>query len=197
MRLLEGMIESGCEGNISWFQNRQEKILELITELKPKNLIEIGFNIGHSASLICEKIKNLKKENLEYKNIETNFYIFDICICNATKPNFQFLKKYYEEFLNLYLIEGSSLETVKPFLESKNILFDFIEIDGCHTYECVLEDIKNTINFLSSKGVVYIDDYKSKVFPIKEVDDGVDNFEWQNFETNYIDGVFWAKIQTV
>ena len=43
MILLEGMVESGCEGNISWFENRQEKILELITELKPKNLIEIGF----------------------------------------------------------------------------------------------------------------------------------------------------------
>jgi flagellar basal body rod protein FlgF len=30
MRLLEGMIESGCQGNISWFENRQEKIVELM-----------------------------------------------------------------------------------------------------------------------------------------------------------------------
>jgi hypothetical protein len=193
MILLEGMVESGCEGNISWFENRQEKILELITELKPKNLIEIGFNIGHSALLICEKIKNLKKENSEYSKTKINFYIFDICVCDATKPNFEILKKHYEEFLNLHLIEGSSLETVPLFIKSNNVLFDFIEVDGCHTYECVIEDVKNTINSLNKNGVMYIDDYKSSAFPIVDVDNGVDGIDWSGFETEYIDGVFLAK----
>jgi predicted O-methyltransferase YrrM len=193
MELLEGMIESGCEGNIGWFENRQIKMLELITELKPKNLIEIGFNIGHSALLICEKIKNLKRENSEYNLVEINFYIFDICVCDATKPNFEVLKAYYKEFLNLHLIEGSSLETITPFMNSKNILFDFIEIDGCHTYECLQQDLKNTVNFLSKNGVIYIDDYKSSQYPLKQVDNGVDDFNWQDFEIDFIDGVFWAK----
>jgi len=93
IKLLDGMLEAGCEGNISWFENRQEKLTELITELRPKNILQIGFNVGHSALLICNIIKNLKLVDKHYYLEEVNFKIFDICICEATIPNFEFLKK--------------------------------------------------------------------------------------------------------
>ena len=74
MELLKGMVQSGCEGNISWFENRQKKMRELIDEIKPTNLIQIGFNLGHSALLICEKIKEKKNEDESYANKKINFY---------------------------------------------------------------------------------------------------------------------------
>ncbi len=192
MELLNGM-QSGCEGNISWFENRQEKIVEIIKEIKPKNLIEIGFNVGHSALLICNTISDLKKQYIEYSDTEVNFYIFDICSCVSTKSNFEILKNNFKENLKLHLIEGDSLLTVSSFLSSNNILFDFIEVDGCHTYDCVIEDIRNTIDSLNKNGIMYIDDYKSVAVPIVDVDNGVDSFDWSNFKTEYIDGVFLVR----
>jgi hypothetical protein len=53
MELLEGMRNDCQEGNISWFPERQKSLSEIITKLKPTNLIQIGFNMGHSALLIC------------------------------------------------------------------------------------------------------------------------------------------------
>lgn len=193
MNLLEEMIEAPCEGNISWFENRQEKLKELITITRPKYLIEIGFNIGHSALIICSLIADLKKQDINYLNKRVDFFIFDICVCEATKYNFEILKTKFKKYINLHLIEGSSIETIPVFFEENKILFDFIEIDGCHTYDCVREDVLNTINNLSENGIIYIDDYKSNVFPISEVDRGVESIDWQDYETNYIDGVFWAK----
>ena len=193
MELLQDMLNSGCEGNTSWFQNRQDKLKELIISTNPKNLLEIGFNVGHSALLICETISQLKKQDGTIGNKKVNFYIFDICICEVTKYNFNILKQKYSEYLDLYLIEGDSTETVPVFLEKNPIFFDFIEVDGCHTYNCVRKDISNVVDRLTDSGIIYVDDYNSNIFPIKEVDDGVDSFDWINYETNNIDGVFWAK----
>lgn len=196
MNLLPEMIEASCEGNISWFENRQEKLKELITITKPENLIEIGFNIGHSALIICSLIADLKKQDSNYRNKRVDFFVFDICVCAATKHNVEVLKTKFGEYVNLHLIEGSSLETVPTFLKNNPTLFDFIEIDGCHTYDCVRQDVFNTINSLSNKGFIYIDDYKSQVFPITEVDNGVDSIDWNGYETNFVDGVFWVKKQS-
>jgi hypothetical protein len=193
MKLLDGMLEVGCEGNISWFENRQEKLTELITELKPKNLLQIGFNVGHSALLICNLIKNLKLVDKDYSSKEVNFKIFDICVCEATIPNFEFLKKEFKDFITLELIVGDSLQTVPNFLEKNKIYFDFIEIDGCHTFDCVVKDITNTIDSLSADGIIYVDDYKSGFYSVNQVDNGVDSVDWKNYTTDFVDGVFWAK----
>lgn len=193
MQLLPEMMDAGCEGNISWFENRQNQMIELLISSKPEKILEIGFNVGHSAMLICNTIEELKNKFESYKNKKIEFYVFDICVCSATKHNFEVLKKKYQKTLEMHLIVGDSMTKVPEFFKSNDIKFDFIEIDGCHTSNCLVNDVKNTIDHLTEKGLIYIDDYKSEVFPIKEVDHGVESIIWDGFDTDFIDGVFWAK----
>ena len=40
-----------------------------------------------------------------------------------------------------------------------------------------------------------MDDYKSSKDPTEGVDKVIDSFDWQGFNTYYIDGVFWAHKQ--
>jgi predicted O-methyltransferase YrrM len=193
IKLLEGMIDGQGEGHIGWFPERQQKLTEIITSSKPSNLIEIGFNKGHSALLILNTISFLKKIDKEYSNKEINFLIFDICGYSYTEPNFEILKKYFSN-INMELIKGSSLDTVKPYLEEKNIKFDFIEVDGLHTNEAVYQDILNTCQYINDNGIIYVDDYKSTKVPC-DIDKGVEKFDWKSngFNINTIDGLFWAK----
>lgn len=193
MELLSGMINSSNEGNISWFENRQLKLVDLITEIKPERVMELGFNMGHSAILICNTIMELKKVDEEYKKKIIDFYIFDICHHNTVKPNFDILSKSYIGDINFILIEGDSIVTIPKFLKENDIKFDFIEIDGNHSYDYVRFDIINSINNLSPNGVIYVDDYRSTSIPIMDVDSGVDSLDWSDFNTDYIDGLFWAK----
>jgi hypothetical protein len=193
MELLNGMIKSSGEGNISWFGNRQDKIVQLIRNIKPEYIMELGFNMGHSALLICNTIMELKESDPIYRDKIIQFYVFDICEHDTVKPNLQVLWERYKEHINFTLVEGNSLKTIPSFFQTNHIKFDFIEIDGCHTYDCVRADVTNSWNHLSPKGVMYIDDYRSSSVTIPDVDNGVDSLDWSNFDTDYIDGVFWAK----
>jgi len=194
MNLLEGMRNDCQEGNISWFPERQQVLTQLISERKPKNLIQIGFNMGHSALIICDVIASLRNSN-QYGDEPVTIHVFDLCEHECTVPNFEILAEQSKQFnIFLNLIPGSSLETLPNFMEyNKEMLFDFIEIDGCHTYECLMEDIKNTIHRVKPEGVLYIDDYKSTQAPIPDVDRGIEETDWSSFNTWYIDGVFWAE----
>ena len=193
MELLEGMRNDCQEGNISWFPERQKTLRDLIGNYKPQSLIQIGFNMGHSALLICDVIAAMKNAG-QYPNEPVTINVFDLCEHECTVPNFEILAeeaKKHEIYLNL--IPGSSLETVPRFMQSNELLFDFIEIDGCHTFDCLVQDVQNTLPRLKPGGVVYIDDYKSSNVNIPDVDNGVDSLDWNNFQSFYIDGAFWAE----
>ena len=127
MNLLEGMRDDCVEGNISWFPERQQTLMQIIKELKPKNLIEIGFNMGHSALIICDVIASMKNSG-EYDDEPVTLHIFDLCEHECTVPNFEVLAeeaKKHNIFMNL--IPGSSTETLPRFMEYNNDkLFDFI-----------------------------------------------------------------------
>jgi hypothetical protein len=192
MDLLHGMISTSGEGNISWFGNRQDKLVELIKNIKPEYVMELGFNMGHSAILICDTIMKLKENDPKYKNKVIQFYVFDICEHETVKHNLEVLQNTYQGNFNFVLIEGDSLTTIPYFFHNNKINFDFIEIDGCHSFRCVREDVMNSWNNLSEKGVIYIDDYRSTIYNIPDVDNGVDSLDWSDFNTEYVDGVFWA-----
>ena len=192
IELLPKMYDGGYEGHIGWFEPRQEKLIEIISELKPVNLIEIGFNMGHSCKLICDTIVNLKKDDSDYANKEVNFYVFDICYFGFVEDNFNILQDHYKSDINLTLIKGSSLDTIRPFMEDKENIFDFIEVDGMHTKEGVLLDIIDTYNKIRKGGVIYVDDYKSTDVPCPQIEEGVSCVDWKRYKTDYIDGVFWG-----
>jgi predicted O-methyltransferase YrrM len=191
MKLLPKMEECG-EGHVGFFPERQEKLVEFIETIKPINLIEIGFNAGHSALLICETIKKAMKKDENYKNEKINFFIFDICGHPCSKRNFEILKDKYKKKINLKLIEGNSIYTLKEFMSNNRLLFDFIEVDGGHDSITLTNDIQNTINFLRTGGLMYVDDYKSYPHALEGVDKGVDDYNWDGFDHDFIQGLFWA-----
>jgi predicted O-methyltransferase YrrM len=189
--LLPKMEECG-EGHIGQFPERQEKLVEFINTIKPINLIEIGFNNGNSAILICQTIDKLIENDDDYKNKKINFFIFDICRHPCSKTNFEILKEKYQNKINLNFIEGSSVITLKEFMSNNELLFDFIEIDGGHDFYTLTSDIQNTINFLKTEGLMYIDDYNSYPHALDGVNKGVDEYNWDGFDHDSIQGLFWA-----
>ena len=128
----------------------------------------------------------------DYKNKKINFFIFDICGHHCSKKNFEILKENYQNKINLNLIEGSSVITLKNFMSDNNFLFDFIEIDGGHDFQTLTSDIQNTINFLNVGGLMYIDDYNSYPHALLGVNQGVDEYNWNGFDYDSIQGLFWA-----
>lgn len=192
MNLLPGMKTDCTEGNISWFPNRQNLLSNLISEHKPKQIIQIGFNMGHSAFVICDTIASLRLSG-EYGDTPVVITVFDICEHECTVPNFEILSEEVKKYgIYMNLIPGSSLETIPQFLSSTDQLFDFVEVDGGHSFECVTSDTVLTASRLLPNGVIYIDDYRSTTTNIPDVDKGVDSINWENFITNHIDGAFWA-----
>ena len=193
MELLEGMISGRGEGNISWYPERMYTLQDLVYQTKPKNIIEIGFNEGHSMKLICDALLKLKSDDPDFNQEPIKIFIFDDCRYENVVYNHTILADHYRKFnIHLNLIPGNSLEVVPRVLDTVNTKFDFIEIDGCHSYECVSGDMNNVINFVNDNGIIYFDDYKSTKDPTKGVDLAIDSFDWKGFNTYYIDGVFWA-----
>lgn len=192
MNLLPGMRTDCNEGNISWFPDRQTLLTTLIKNHKPKQIVQIGFNMGHSAFVICDTIASLRQSG-DYGETPVVITVFDICEHECTVPNFEILSEEVKKYgIYMNLIPGSSLETIPQFLNSNDILFDFVEVDGGHTFECVTSDTILTASRLKPDGVIYVDDYKSTQTNIPDVDRGIDSINWENFTTNSIDGVFWA-----
>jgi hypothetical protein len=197
MELLDGMITGCGEGNISWYPEREYTIVDLITQHKPKNLIEIGFNEGHSALLICNTIKKLILEDPSYNETPIRLFIFDVCKYNCTMTNFDIISNHFRGLnIHLHIVQGDSLNTVPRTLDSIYENFDFIEIDGCHLKECVYNDIINTYGRLNENGILYVDDFNSTKDPHPEIDDVVKSIDWKGFNTYNIDGAFWAQKQT-
>jgi hypothetical protein len=193
MELLKGMVVGCGEGNISWYPERMYTLQDLVYQTKPKNIIEVGFNEGHSMKLICDSLVKLKNDDPNFNQEPIRILIFDDCKHDNVINNFEILVEHYKKFnIHLNLIPGNSLEVVPRVLDTVKSKFDFIEIDGCHFEECVRGDLNNLINFVSDNGIIYLDDYKSSKDPTEGVNKVVDSFDWYGFNTYYIDGVFWA-----
>lgn len=180
------------EGNISWFPERQVKLVEFLKQIKPVTILETGFNMGHSAHLICQTIHELKKKCSDYSKVHVDFYIFDICEHECVRHNFEILKSYWRDCVSLHLTEGDSAKTLPDFASRFQGRFDFAEIDGNHTFDGVQNDIRSVVGRMEEGGVIYVDDYKSSKFRFEGLDAGVDEFSWEGFEIGSIDGLFWA-----
>ena len=102
MELLEGMRNDCKEGNISWFPERQKTLINLIKKNKPHNIIEIGFNMGHSSLIICDTIVRMKQDG-EFDDEPVTINIFDICN-NSIKNACYFLNRFIICFIKNVVI---------------------------------------------------------------------------------------------
>ena len=143
----------GREGYIM----QQEEKVKLITKLvmdkeNIHNILEIGFNAGHSSMLFLMNAPNAKVVSFD---IGVNGYVDRAkkCIDNLY-PN------------RHTLIKGNSLVTVPDYLSKNDTKFDIIFIDGGHEYNTAIMDLKNCYDGKKDDTLLIMDDIVAGNNPI-------------------------------
>ncbi len=177
--------------------------LERLSNHNPKNVLEIGVFCGVTARNICDLLYKINGKNFSYigvdlfgsdqsekkdeikpkflkdqkfsnplKNIYYNYILKENL--NSIDSVSKLLKKYSG---NIKLIAGDT-NTVLKELDLQN--FDFIFLDGGHSYQTVINDLK--ILYESMKGkkkVILCDDYGKESY-IPEVEKAINDFTKEN-----------------
>ena len=138
-----------------------EGLLDLIKELgdnSDKTMIEIGSFVGESTILFAQSFK---------KVIAIDPFLADYDPADPTSYSFEF-KNVYDTYLdrtspysNIQTLTMTSDAAAEILNED---MFDFIYIDGLHTYDGVKTDIINYLPKLKKGGVIGGHDY-SNVIP--------------------------------
>jgi len=157
------------EGNIGKYPKKMIFYINLISSMKPKVILEVGFNSGISC---CLALNNIASDSFVYS--------LDLGEHDYCEPAMAILKKY---FSNFHIIFGDSKKTLKDFL-AKNIFFDLCFIDGGHDTETCKNDIECCILRLKPNGIILIDDMK-----LRSVRRAVKCFKWDRFDKIPIIGV--------
>jgi len=135
------------EGHIGTNPHQIQKLTELIESINKKkiNVMEIGFNAGHSAEVF---LKN---------NSELTLTSFDICDHDYVSAGKEYIDYHYPN--RHKLIIGDSRTTVPAFAKlNKDIKFDIIFIDGGHAFEIVNADFDNCLQLAHNDTIVILND---------------------------------------
>jgi lipopolysaccharide biosynthesis glycosyltransferase len=101
------------------------------------NIMEIGFNAGHSSLLYL------------LSNPNSKLTIFDLCEHKYTLPCFEYLQSVFPDRLQIF--PGDSTKTVPNFFNlNPNTRFDLIHIDGGHFGDIPNKDFYNSLKLASN-----------------------------------------------
>jgi len=133
------------------FEGYSQQVPQQVQDLinltnKPNiNVMEIGFNAGHSAEVMLQNNKNL------------NLTSFDLGCHNYVITAKEYIDNTYPNKHKLFF--GDSRTTIPIFIENnKDTKFDFIFIDGGHDYEIAKSDLENCFHLAHTDTIVAIDD---------------------------------------
>lgn len=125
-------------------QSKQRNLLR--ASFSKQNILEIGFNAGHSLLLFLLNAPN------------ATYTIFDICEHRYVRPCFEYLKQQFPH-AKLTLIEGDSTITLPRFIvENPTATFDLIHVDGGHLEAVARSDMAAAICLCTTGGVIILDD---------------------------------------
>ncbi len=113
------------------------------------NMLEIGFNAGHSALLALCANQHLKYSGVDYGNHP------------YTVPCFNYLKEFFGSRISLRI--GDSRDVIPTISPSEMNEFDLFHIDGGHSFEVCYKDLSNIISVAKSGSVILLDDTNSGV----------------------------------
>ena len=127
---------------IQGFTNDKERVFLsnfIKKNLHIKNILEIGFNAGHSASTFLEARDDIILDTV------------DLCSNPYVNECYELIKK---KFNRITLYKGSSID-ILPKLNKK---YDLIFIDGGHLYNIVNNDLKNSLKLSHKNTIIILDD---------------------------------------
>lgn len=130
------------EGHTGKYIKYQTLLFETVKELKPINILEIGFNAGHSACCFLNAFPSSK------------MVTFDICRHGTEDTALKVLQSHFD----ITLVKGDSVQTIPEYLKENDTLFDFVFIDGWHSKDHPYLDIINTKDRINSGGIIVVDD---------------------------------------
>jgi len=141
-----------------------EVILEKLKNHNINNVLEIGFAGGRHTYAV---LKSCNPQKMVSVDIDFDY--------QGGRKKVDQIK---EEFSQIEFVENDSkIALTEVFIEEKfPDGLDYILVDGGHSYTDAITDMKNTHKFLNKSGIMIVDDYKSKICPIKEVDKAVIDF---------------------
>ena len=109
---------------------------KIIEYFEPKNILEIGFGKGQTLGLVCE----VANPNSKIVSVDISY-------------------QYLDEFTKLF----PDKEVTFIEIDSKNLMldqtFDFIIVDGDHSYSGVKKDLENCFSMLDQNGILVMDDW--------------------------------------
>ena len=178
-------------------------LLQLISEKKPKQFLEIGVFCGVTSRNICEALNEINYGNFSYLGFDL-FGEKPNEKLNEVEPEYIKSQKFSNPlkhiYYNLILKENlNSKESIENFLIKfkKNITLikgdsnltlnqnnltnvDFAFIDGGHSYKTTYNDLDTLYSAMKNKGkTIVCDDYIDTSY-ITEVKKAVDNFVKEN-----------------
>ena len=166
--LYESREKMNMDGYSTQIQGQVEFLKNIVQDDNVKNVMEIGFNAGHSSELFLQTNPNIRVTS------------FDIGQYNCVNVGKKFID---EKFPGRHtLIKGDSLKTVPEFTSKNDIKFDVIFIDGGHTYEVSKGDIINCKPLAHKETMVILDDTIQKPNLIRHWNNGP-NQAWLEAKT--------------
>jgi predicted O-methyltransferase YrrM len=132
------------EGNTQQVVGQTDFLRSIVNNELINNVMEIGFNAGHSAEIFLSSNKNIKLVS------------FDIGSHEYVTLGKEFIDRTYSG--RHRLIIGNSLETVPNYYKQEGNKFDLIFIDGGHEYDVAKGDILNCKKLAHDKTIVVFDD---------------------------------------
>lgn len=148
MHIDEYLKQKGFNNLLEGYTQQVEQQVKEIIELTKKqniNVMEIGFNGGHSADLMLKNNDTLKLTS------------FDIGEHKYVIHGKEYIDMTYGNRHTLLL--GNSLHTVPNFIKlCPDTKFDVIFIDGGHQYDVAKGDIDNCVHLAHKDTIVIVDD---------------------------------------